>query len=111
MARVEETGELGRWSQERPSPRFATVRRRSGAENEAFAEAVPAGAEGYVGAAAEAAMAGFLLLEILQAMLFLWGARGGEGGAGNMRDVRGVGEDSGGRRVGSISRPRFVTGI
>ena len=90
-ARVEETEDLGRWSRERPSPGFAVVRRRSGAEGETCAESVPAVAEGDVGAAAEAAMAGFLLEEILKFMFFLWGTRGGEGTAGNSRGVRGFG--------------------
>ena len=105
-ARAEETGELGRWSQQQPSPGSAAVCRRRGAEGETFAEYVPAGAEGDVGAAAEAAMAEFLL-KILEVMLFLWGARGGEGGAGNMWDVRGVGQESGGQRLGLISRSRL----
>ena len=54
--RVEDTGELGRWSRERSSPGWAAVRRRSGEEGETFAESVPAVAEGEVGRAAEAAM-------------------------------------------------------
>ena len=94
-ARVEETGEMGRWPWKRPSPGFATVRRSSGAEGKMFAESLPAVAEGDVGAAAEAAMAGFLLLEILEFMFFLWWARG-EGSAGKSRGVRGFGERSGG---------------
>ena len=40
-ARVEETGELGRWSREWPSPGPAAVRRRKGAVDEAFAKSVP----------------------------------------------------------------------
>ena len=43
-ARVLDTGELGRWSLERPDPGLAAVRSRSGAEGETFAEAVPAAA-------------------------------------------------------------------
>ena len=110
-ARVEESGELGRWPRERPSPGSAAVRKRSGAEGKMFAESVPAGAECDVGAAAEAAMAGFLLLEILVFILGLWGARGGERSAENSRGVRGFREESGGRRLGSFSRSRFVTCI
>ena len=71
VVRVEEIGELGRWSRERPSPGFATVRRRSGAEGETFAESVPAVAEGDARGAAEPAMAGFLLENVLEFMVFL----------------------------------------
>ena len=85
--RVDETGELGRWSREQSSPGFAAVRRRSGAESKTFAESVPAVAEGDVEAAAKADMAGVL-----------WKARRGEGSAGNSRGVLGFGEGSRGRR-------------
>ena len=44
-ARVEDTGEPGRWSRERLRPGLAAVRRRSGAEGGTFAESVPAVAE------------------------------------------------------------------
>ena len=107
--RVEETGKLGCWSRERPSPGSVAMRRRSGAEGETFAESVPTVAESVVGGAAETAFAGFLL-EILEFMFFLWGARGGEGSAGNSRGVRGFREGSGGRRLGSYSRSRLVFG-
>ena len=59
----------------------------------------------------KAAMAGFLLLEILVFILGLWGTRGGEESAGDSRGVRGFGEKSKGRRLGSFSRSRFVTCI
>ena len=108
--RVEETGELGRWSRERPSPGPVAVRRRSGAEGVTFADSVPTVAEGDVGGAAEAATAGFLL-KSLEFMFYLSGARGGEGSAGNSRGVCGFREGSGRRRLGSYSRSRFVTCI
>ena len=95
-ARVEESGELGRWPRERPSPGSAAVRTRSGAEGKTFAKSVPAGAECDVGATAEAAMAGFLLLETLMFILGLWGGRGGEVSVEKSRGVRGFGEESGG---------------
>ena len=72
------------------------VRTRSGAEGKTFAKSVPAGAECDVGATAEAAMAGFLLLETLMFILGLWGGRGGEGSVENSRGVRGFREESGG---------------
>ena len=109
--RVEESGELGHWSRERPSPGFAAVSRRSGAEGETFAESVSAVVEGDVRAAAEAAMARFPLEEILEFMFLLRGARGCEGSAGNSRDVHGFGEESGEPRLGSYSRSRFVACI
>ena len=49
-ARVEDIGELG----------LAAVRRRSGVEGQTFDESVPPVAEGDVGGATEAVMAGFL---------------------------------------------------
>ena len=91
-------------------PGSAAVRRRSEAEGETFAESVPTVAEGDVEGAAEAAMAGFLL-EILEFMFFLRGARGGVGSAENSRGERRFGEGSGGRRLGSYSRCRFATCI
>ena len=71
--------------------------RRGGAENETFAESVPMVAEGDIGAAAEVATAGFLLLLAISEVivLCLWGARGGEGSAGKSRGVRGFGVQSG----------------
>ena len=57
--------EAGALVPKRPSPGSAAVRRRSGAEGETFAESVPAGAKGDLGAAAMAAMAGFLLLSLV----------------------------------------------
>ena len=77
-ARVEDAGELGRWSQEQSSPGWATVRRKRGAEGETFAKSVPAVAEGEVGGTAEAAMAGFFAAKVLGFMVRLWLARGGE---------------------------------
>ena len=52
--------EAGALVPERPSPGSAAVRKRTGAEGETFSESVPAGVEGDVGAAAKAAIAGFL---------------------------------------------------
>ena len=108
-ARVEETGELGRWSRERPSRGPAAVRRRRGAAGMVVAESVPVGAGGDVGAAAEVLMAGFLLLLALfvAVVLCLWGARGGKGSAGNSRGVRGFGVQS---SFGGIGRAmvRFI---
>ena len=46
------------------------MRRKSGAEGETLAESVPAVAEGDAGGAAEAAMAGFLLENVLEFMVF-----------------------------------------
>ena len=70
-ARVEDTGELGRWSLERSSPGLAAVRRRSGAEGETFDESVPAVVDGDAGGATEAVMAGFLLEKVLGFVVFL----------------------------------------
>ena len=87
------------------------MRRRSGEEGETFSESVSAVAEGDVGAAAEAAMARFSLEEILEFMVLLWGARGGEGCAVTSRDVRGFGEGSREPRLGSYSYSRSVACI
>ena len=95
-ARVEETGELGRLSRKRPSPGSAAVRRRSGAESETFTESVLAGTECDVGAAAKAAMAGFLLLMIL---VFILGLRGLVE-AREAREICGVFADLGRNREG-----------
>ena len=89
-ASVEETGELGRWSREWLSSGSAAVRRRRGAKGETFAEFVPVGAEGDIGAAAEVTMTGFLLLLVILEVIVLClrEARGGVGSAGNSRGVR-----------------------
>ena len=102
-ARVEDTGELGRWSWERSSPGLAAVRRRSGAEGETFAESVPAVAEGEVGGAAEAVMVLFFVEKGMMFLVRLWLARGGEEGAGNSWDVCDFGTGSGGQRLFSYT--------
>ena len=70
-ARVEDTGELRRWSRERSSPGWVAVRKRSEAERDTFAESVPPVAEGEVDGAAEAAMAGFFVAKVLGFMIRL----------------------------------------
>ena len=62
VARVEETGELGRLSRERPCPAPAAARRRRGALGEAFAESVPLWAKGEAGLAVEIIAAGVFLM-------------------------------------------------
>ena len=110
-ARVEDTGELGRWSRERSSPGWAAVRRRSEAEGETFTESVPAVAEDEVGGAAEAAMVGFFAGTVLVFMVRLWLARGGDGGAGNSRGVCEFGTGSEGQRSCWYWFSRFVACI
>ena len=70
-ARVEDIGELGRWSRERSRPELAAVRKRRGPEGKMFAESVPGVAEGDVGGAAEAVMAEFLAKKAFGFMVFL----------------------------------------
>ena len=86
-ARVEETGELGRWSRERSCPGWAAVLRRSGAEGETVAESVPAVAGGEAGGTAEVAMVLFFVGNVLLFLDRLWLARRGEGGARSSRRV------------------------
>ena len=105
-ARVDDAGELGRWSLERSSPGLAAVRRESGAEGETFAESVPAVAESDAGSAAGAAKAEFLFENDFGFMVFLLGARGGEGNAGNSRGVCGFGMGLGEQWLGLYSLSR-----
>ena len=109
-AKVEETGELGRWSRERSSPGWAAVRRRSGAEGETVAESVPAVADGKVGGAAEVAMV-FFVGEGMVFLVLLWLARGGEGGAENSRGVCKFGTGSGRQRLSSYTSSSLSTCI
>ena len=109
-ARVEETGELGRWSRERSSPGWAAGRRRSGAEGETVAESVPAVADGEVGGAVEVVMV-FFVGEGLMFLVRLWLARGDEGGAGNSRGVCEFGTGSGGQRLFSYTTSSLSTCI
>ena len=110
-ARVEETGELGRWFRERSSPGWAAVRRRSGAEGETVAESVPEVAEGEVGGVAEVVMVVFFAGKGLMFLVHLRLARGGEGGVGDSRDVCEFGTGSEGQRLFSHTSSRLMTCI
>ena len=71
-AKVEETGELGRWSLERPSPGPAAARRRREAVGEAFAESVALYAESDPLLAVEVTTMGvFLLMPVVEVILRL----------------------------------------
>ena len=70
--KVEETGELRRWSLERPSPGPAAARRRGGAVGEAFAESVALYTERNAVLAVEVITMGvYLLVAVVEVILRL----------------------------------------